>query len=143
TLPSATVDDSDNLLARNAHFDVSAGGKPDGWVVRPAFSGDRAPCTATVDPARGRNNGPGLLLDKMAGAGELVAECAFADDLTLRKGEALSASAWTQFDTFNGWAALKVDWLKTPKGAVIAEELSAPVKPSGWHEIRETVTPTA
>jgi len=143
TLPAATVDDSDNLLARNAHFDVSAGGKPDGWAVRPAFSGEKAPCTATVDAARGRNAGPGLLLEKTAGAGELVGECAFTDDLTLRKGEALAASAWTQFDTFNGWAALKVDWLKTPKGAVIAEEFSDPVKPSGWHEIRHVFNPPA
>ncbi|MBI3854751.1 MAG: hypothetical protein HY293_03570, partial [Planctomycetes bacterium] len=143
SLPTVTVNDSDNLLARNAHFDVVAGGKPDGWALRPGLSGDKVSCAATVDPARGRNNSPGLLLDKSGGAGDLVAECAFQDDLTLHRGDYLSASAWTQFEGFNGWAAVKVDWLKTPKGAVIAEEYSDPVKASGWTEIKGTFNPPA
>ena len=143
TLPVATVDDADNLLARNAHFDVSAGGKPDGWVVRPTLAGDKPSCAASVDSSRGRNNSPALLVDKTAGSGDLVGEVAFADDLTLKKGEALAASAWTQFDTFNGWAAIKVDWLKSPKGNVIAEEFSDPVKPASWTEIKAVFNPPA
>jgi hypothetical protein len=143
TLPTAPVNDADNLLARNAHFDVSAGGKPDGWAVRPSLMGDKPSCTVSVDPGRGRNNGPGLLLEKTAGSGELIAECGFMDDLTLPKGSSLAASAWLQFDNFNGWAALKVDWLKTVKGAVISEEYSDPVKPAGWHQVQAAFNPPA
>lgn len=143
TLPTATVDDPDNLLARNAHFDVAAGGKPDGWVLRPSTTGDKPTCAISVDAARGRNGSPGLLMDKLPGSGDLVAECAFVDELALRRGEGLAASAWIQFDNFTGWAALKIDWLKSPKGVVIAEEFSDPVKPAGWSELKASFNPPA
>jgi hypothetical protein len=83
------------------------------------------------------------MLDKASGSSDLVAECGYQDDLSLPKGSALAASAWAQFDGFSGWAALKVDWLKSPRGAVLAEEYSDPVKPSGWGELRATFNPPA
>ena len=141
--PAVVEVDLDNLITRNAHFDTSVGGKPEGWTLRSSGTGEKVSCTATIDPTRGRNGSPGLLLDKASGASELVAECAYQDDLSLPKGSALAASAWAQFDGFSGWAALKVDWLKSPRGAVIAEEFSDPVKPSGWGEIRATFNPPA
>ncbi|HZF00115.1 MAG TPA: FHA domain-containing protein [Planctomycetota bacterium] len=138
----ATVDvDLDNLITKNPHFDLSAGGKPDGWAMRPSLSGEKSSCTAGIDATRGRNGSPGLLLDKAAGSGDLVAECGYQDDLALPKGSAVNVSAWAQFDAFGGWAAAKIDWLKSPRGAVIAEEYSDPVKPAGWSEIRATFNP--
>jgi hypothetical protein len=141
-LPAAAVDDSENLVSRNAHFDVPGrDGKPDGWGMRPSMSGEKSSCSASVDSARGRNGGACLLLDKAGGAADLVAECAFQDEVTLARGASLAASAWTQFENFNGWAALKVDWLRSAKGAVIAEEYSDPVKATGWSEIKATFNP--
>ncbi|MBV8881566.1 MAG: FHA domain-containing protein, partial [Planctomycetaceae bacterium] len=135
--------DLDNLITRNAHFDNAAGGKPDGWALRPGLGGEKSSCNASIDPNRGRNGGSCLLLDKPAGGADLVVECGYQDDLTLAKGSALAVSAWAQFDAFNGWAAVKVDWLKSARGSVIAEEFSDPVKPSGWGEIRATFNPPA
>jgi hypothetical protein len=143
SMPAAAVDDAENLVLRNSHFDVITNGKPDAWLLRPAASGDKPACTMAVDSSRGRNGGPGLLLDKAAGSGDLLAECGFQDDFTLRRGEAVTASAWTQFDNFNGWAALKVEWLKSPKGAALAEEFSDPVKATTWQEIRASFNPPA
>jgi hypothetical protein len=142
-MPTSVAVDADNLVGRNAQFDVVVNGKPDGWAMRPSLSGEKSSCTASVDAARGRNNGSGLALEKAGGSSDLVAECAFVDDLTLRRGEFVNASAWTQFDTFNGWAALKVEWLRSAKGAVIAEEYSDPVKASSWTEIRAAFQPPA
>jgi pSer/pThr/pTyr-binding forkhead associated (FHA) protein len=143
-LPNAPVDDSENIVARNAHFDVlGRDGKPDGWGMRPSMAGEKSSSSASVAPARGRNGGPCLLLDKAGGASDLVAECAFQEDVSLARGAYLAASAWTQFENFNGWAALKVDWLRSPKGAVIAEEYSDPVKPAGWTQIKATFNPPA
>lgn len=138
--PAAVVEDTENLVVRNAHFDVVVHGKPDAWVVRPGLSGEKPSCSASVDPARGRNGGPALLLDKSGGAADLVGECYFQDDL-VAKNASVAASAWTQFDNFNGWAALKVDWLKSPKGAVLSEEYSDPVKATAWTEIKATFHP--
>ena len=142
-LPTTVVVDIDNLVGRNAQFDVVVNGKPDGWAMRPSLLGEKSSGTASVDGTRGRHNGPGLVVEKAGGAADLVAECAFIDDLTLRRGEFVNASAWTQFDTFNGWAALKVEWLKSAKGAVISEEYSDPVKASSWTEIRSAFQPPA
>jgi hypothetical protein len=97
----------------------------------------------SVDPARGRNGTAGLLLDKTGGAGDLVAECGFQDDLPLPRGSAVTASAWAFFDNFNGWAALKVEWLRSAKGAALAEEYSDPVKASSWQEIKGVFNPPA
>jgi len=141
--PAAAVDDTENLVVRNSHFDVVANGKPDGWVIRPAMSGEKSSCNASVDASRGRNGGPGLLLDKAAGSGDLLGECGFQEDLPLPRGSSVVASAWTQFDNFNGWAALKVEWLKSGKGAALAEEYSDPVKASSWQEIKAVFNPPA
>ncbi|HLY10927.1 MAG TPA: FHA domain-containing protein [Planctomycetota bacterium] len=141
--PVAVDVDLDNLITRNPHFDNAVGGRPEGWTMRSSMSGEKSPCNATIDPTRGRNSSPGLMLEKAAGAGDLVAECGYQDDLPLAKGSALAASAWAQFDGFSGWAALKVDWLKSPRGAVISEEFSDPVKPTGWGELKATFTPPA
>src|SRR5262249_51784893 len=141
TLPSAAVDDTENLVLKNAHFDLVTNGKPDAWLIRRPASGEKSACSISVDASRGRNGGPGLLLDKVGGAGDLVAECGFQDDLTLPRGHSVTASAWTQFDSFNGWAALKVEWLKSPKGAALAEEFSDPVKANAWQEIKAVFNP--
>jgi len=143
SMPTAAVEDVENLVLRNSHFDVVVNGKPDGWLMRPAMSGEKSSCSYSVDPGRGRNGGPALLLDKAGGAGDLVAECGFQDDLAVARGSAIAASAWTQFENFNGWAALKVEWLKSPKGAALAEEYSDPVKAAGWTELKSTFTPPA
>ena len=133
--------DLENLITRNAHFDSAAGGKPEGWSMRASMAGEKSSCNATIDQTRGRNGSPGLLIDKVAGAADLVGEVGYQDDIALPKGSSLSASAWAQFEGFSGWAALKVDWLKSPRGPVIAEEYSDPAKPSGWGEIRATFNP--
>lgn len=141
--PVQTNVDEGNLVSKNAHFDSGAGGKPDGWAMRPSLTGEKSSATATIDPARGRNGGPCLLLDKAPGASDLVAECAFQEDLTVPKGLAVAVSAWTTFEAFNGWAAVKVDWLKSARGAVIAQEYSDPVKATTWSEIKSTFNPPA
>ncbi len=143
SMPAAAVEDTENLVLRNAHFDVVANGKPDAWVLRPSLSGEKSSCAVSVDASRGRNGTPGLLLDKAGGAGELVSECGFQDDLPLPRGSAVTASAWAQFDSFNGWAALKVEWLRSAKGAALAEEYSDPVKASSWQEIKAVFNPPA
>lgn len=135
--------DLDNLITRNPHFDSAVAGKPEGWAMRSALSGEKSSCVASIDQTRGRNGTPGLMLEKSAGAPDLVAECGYQDDLALPKGSALAVSAWAQFDGFSGWAAAKIDWLKSPRGSVISEEFSDPFKPSGWGEIRATFNPPA
>jgi hypothetical protein len=139
-----TVDvDLDNLITRNPHFDASAGGRPEGWAMRPSLAGEKSSCTAVIDATRGRNGTPGLMLEKSAGASDLVAECAYQDDLVVPKGSLVNASAWAQFDGFSGWAALKVDWLKSPRGPVLFEEFSDPAKPAGWGELKAVFNPPA
>ena len=34
----------------------------------------------------------------------------------------MEAEAQVRFETFQGWAALKIDWLREPRGPVVAEE---------------------
>ncbi len=139
--PGPSVD-LENLLARNGSFDRSSGGRAEGWTLRPGIAGERPAGAAGVDPARGRNGGPCLFVDKSAGAGELLAECAWQDDLPLGRGGAVEASAWTQSDGFTGWTALKVEWLKSPRGAVLAEEYSDPVtKSAQWTPVGGVFTP--
>ena len=38
SMPAAVVDDAENLVLRNSHFDLVVNGKPDGWGMRPAMS---------------------------------------------------------------------------------------------------------
>lgn len=143
--PTVVVDDTENLVSRNARFE-QAGGKPDGWTMRPALSGEKSNCVASVDGSHGRNGGACLMLEKSAGGGDLVAECGFQDDLTVPKGYSISISAWAQFDSFPGAAAVKIDWLKSAKGAVLAEEYSDPVTrvpPPAWTEIKGAFNPPA
>jgi hypothetical protein len=135
--------DLDNLITRNPHFDSAVGGRPEGWAMRASLSGEKSSCTASIDQTRGRNGTPGLLLEKSAGASDLVAECAYQEDLGLPKGSGVSVSVWSQFDGFTGWAAAKVFWLKSPRGVVLAEEFSEPFKPSGWGELKAHFTPPA
>jgi hypothetical protein len=132
--------DEGNLVSKNAHFD---GQKPDGWGMRPSLTGDKSSATASIDQSHGRNGGPCLVLDKVAGAADLVAECGFQDDLTLPKGMAVAVSAFSQFEGFNGWAAVKIDWLKSARGSVIAQDFSDPVKAPAWTEIKATFNPPA
>jgi hypothetical protein len=141
--PVVVVDDTENL-ARNPHFELSNNGKPDSWAMRPSMSGEKSSCVASIDSSHGRNGGPCLLLEKAGGAADLVAECAFQEDLPIAKGSAVSVSAWTQFDTFAGSAALKIDWLKSSKGAAIAEEFSDPIgRTQTWTELKATFNPPA
>lgn len=134
--PAGPAVDLENMLARNGSFDRSSGGRAEGWTLRAGISGERPVGAAGVDPARGRNGGPCLFLDKSSGTGELLGECAWQDDLPLGRGGAVEASAWVQFDGFTGWAALKVEWLKSPRGAVLAEEYSDPVRKSAqWSPV--------
>ena len=141
SMPAAAVEDTENLVLRNAHFDLVTNGKPDGWGLRPTLTGEKSSCSISVDPSKGRNGTSALIMDKSGGVGDLVAECGFQDDLPLPRGNAVAASAWTQFENFNGWAALKVEWLRSPKGAALAEEYSEPVKASSWQELRALFSP--
>jgi len=140
----AEVDvDLENLISRNAHFDGAPGSRIDGWTMRSSLTGERSSASASIDASHGRNGGSCLLIDKVAGASDLCAECGYLEDLTLPRGAAVLASAWAQFENFSGSAALKIDWLKSPRGAVIGEDYSDLVKPSGWTELRATFNPPA
>jgi hypothetical protein len=138
------VAESDNLIARNPTFNGAAGGKPDGWTVaasRGEGRGDKAASTAGIDPTQGRNGSACLVLEKSTSPGDLLVECAYADEFGLGSSGAVKARAWTRFAGFGGWAALKVDWLQRPKGAVVAEEYSDPVTGcEGWTQL-EAVFP--
>jgi hypothetical protein len=141
--PVVVVDDSENL-ARNPHFELATSGKPDSWAMRPSMSGEKSSCVASVDSSHGRNGRSCLLLEKQGGAADLVAECALQEDLPIAKGSAVSVSAWTQFDTFAGQAALKIDWLRSSKGAAIAEEFSDTLaRTQTWTEMKAVFSPPA
>jgi len=135
--------DLENLITRNAHFEGAPGSKVEGWAMRASLTGDKSSATASIDAAHGRNGGSCLLLDKAPGASDLVAECGYSEDLNLPRGGVVSASAWTQFENFGGSAAIKIDWLRSARGAVIAEEISDLVKAAAWTELKATFTPPA
>jgi TolA-binding protein len=133
----AVVEDRDNLLGRNSTFDRNVGGKPEGWGFR-----EKAASAVGVDPAQGRNGGSCMVLEKAAA--DLVAEIAYGEEFSLGSSSLIEAEAHARFENFAGWAAFKLDWLREPKGPVMAEEYSDPVtKCSAWTAIRQPFTPPA
>lgn len=130
-------EDRDNLVSRNASFDLSSGGKPLGWSLK-----GRAPGQAQVDPGQGRGGTPCLVLEKPGSTGDAILECGFEQDFALGKSGAVDVSAWTRFEGFSGGAALKVEWLRGVNGTLVAEEFSPSVsKCTGWTSLQARFTP--
>lgn len=133
------AEDRENLLARNPSFELEDAGRPVAWVVR-----SKSSATAASVPGQGRNKSAALLLEKKSAGGDLVAECEFDEDFALGKNVSLEASAYARFEGFNGWAALKIEWLRSARGAVVAEQFSPLVgRASDWTPVQGTFAPPA
>ncbi len=92
--------------------------------------------TIAFDPAQGRNGGACLILDKAGGPEALVAECAFTKTLMLGKASRLNVLAHACLEGFAGWASIKIDWLESRTGPVLAEQFSPPVTgPGEWQPV--------
>lgn len=130
-------EDKDNLIRRNASFELQDEGKPLAWTLRGSAKG-----SLSVAPQGKR--GSCLVVEKAAGGAELVLECAYAEEFALGRAGGVEASAWVRYDGFSGAAAIKVDWLKAVNGAVLAEDISEPApRGSGWAQLQASFSPPA
>ncbi len=130
--------DKDNLIRRNASFELAAEGKPVAWSLRGNAKGTLAAAS------QGRTGSSCMALEKSAGGGDAVLECAYGEEFPLGRSGGVDASAWARYDGLSGWAAIKVDWLKSVNGPVVAEEVSAPApRGAGWIPVQASFTPPA
>jgi hypothetical protein len=131
--------DADNLLQHNPSFEQADGPRPLGWSAAGRASG-----AVEVVPAQGRSGSSCLVLDKKGGTDDLLLECFYTEDIALGASGAVEASAYFRCEDFSGAAGLKVDWLRTVGGAVLAEHYGvlAP-KAADWTLLHATFTPPA
>lgn len=128
------VDDRDNVLAKTSGFDRTAGGRPEGWALR-----EKGATALGADLAQGRS-GACMVLEKSGQ--DLVVEAVYGEDFVLGNTSLVEAEVHARFENFSGWAAFKIDWLREPKGPVVAEEYSDLVsKAAQWTPIRCAFTP--
>ncbi len=129
--------DPNNLLKRNPFFEMSDEGRPVAWILRGSEKGK-------LSVAPQGKTGSCLSLEKAAGAGDLVLECAYAEDIALGRNAGVDVSAWARYDGFGGWAAVKIDWLRSVNGPAVAEDLSPPApRGSGWNPLEASFTAPA
>ncbi len=134
---TAGEEKSDNLIKRNPSFEAAEGGKPAAWSLRGAAKG-------AIAVAPGGRTGSCMAVEKSASGGDLVLECAYAEEMALGRAAGVEVEAWARYDGFDGWAAVKVDWLKVVGGPVLAEEVSGPAaRGAGWIPVRASFWPPA
>ena len=84
--------DLDNLVVRNAGFELNDGGKPTGWRLRVGDAKIR-----TV-PSMGRNGSSALLIEKSGDPADVLSECAFTKVFAIDRSGGVHVSAWTALD---------------------------------------------
>ncbi|HEX7900635.1 MAG TPA: FHA domain-containing protein [Planctomycetota bacterium] len=135
--PPAVKEDRGGLV-RDGGFD-NAEGKPAGWTLP-----EKPASALSIDSKQGRGAGACLAVEKASTAGDRLLVCAYAQDFPLGKNGAVNAEAQVRFETFTGWAALKIDWLREVRGPVVAEEFAdAATKCSEWTALTASFTPPA
>lgn len=136
--PPAVKEDRGGLV-RDGGFESAPEGKPSGWILP-----ERPSSSMTIDPKQGRGGGACLALDKSAAPGDRLLVCAYGQDFALGKNASVEAEARVRFESFVGWAALKIDWLREPRGPVVAEEFAdAATQCSDWTPLTTSFTPPA
>jgi hypothetical protein len=133
-----TVKEDRGGLVLDGGFET-AQGKPAGWTLP-----DKPASAISIDPRQGRGSGACLAVDKNSAAADRLLTCAYGQDFPLGKNAAVEAAAQVRFETFTGWAALKIDWLREPRGPVVAEEFAdLATKCADWTPLTATFTPPA
>lgn len=126
-------------LVRDGGFEEARDGKAAGWTLP-----EKPASALAVDARQGRSGGACLAIDKSGAASDRLLICSYAQDFALGKNGTVEAGAWVRFESFSGWAALKIDWLREPRGPVVAEEIAdAASKGSDWTELRAAFAPPA
>lgn len=135
TRPPAQPEDRGGLV-KDGGFDQAAG-RASGWSLP-----DKSASSASVDPRQGRNGGGCLVVDKAGAASDRQLACMYGQDLVVGPGSGVQAEAQVRFESFAGSAALKVDWLREPRGPVVAEEYGDAVSGAGsWTALSARFTP--
>ena len=133
----STVKEDQGGLVRDGGFEA-AEGKPAGWTLP-----EKPASALSIDPKQGQGAGGCLAVEKAAAASDRLLTCAYAQDFPLGKNGAVEAEAQVRFETFQGWAALKIDWLREPRGRW--SRRSSPTRPRRpeWTPLTASFLPPA
>lgn len=112
-------------LVRNGGFDGPSG-KPAGWSLA-----DKPASSISVDAGQGKGGGGCLVLDKSSAPGDHTVALLYDEVFALGGATQVEGSLQAKLDGFSGRVGLRVDWLRSVKGPVLAEEVSDPLARGG------------
>jgi hypothetical protein len=124
-------------LVRNGSFEGLPAGKASGWSLL-----DKPVSSLAVDATQGKGGGACLALDKSSSPGDHSVSAVYDEVFPLSGAGTVDASLQTRFDGFGGRLVLRVEWLRSLKGPVLAEEGSDPVSKIGdWTALSASFVP--
>jgi hypothetical protein len=129
--------DPENLLGLAGRFESATEKGVLGWAVKPGLASE-----VKLSEGSPREGKFALQLEKSGAPNDLVAEVSYQDTLELPRPAPVEFSAWVRADAPGLLVALKMTWLTSRKGLVLAEECMDPGSGStDWSRVSHTFQP--